>query len=54
MTHAAKPGTRGIREAMARYGAAPQQTALVGDQIYTDVLGRKARRDHGDRRAIHS
>lgn len=45
VTHAAKPGTRGIREAMARYGAAPQQTALVGDQIYTDVLGRKARRD---------
>ena len=34
-------GTRGIREAMARYGAAPQQTALVGDQIYTDVLGAK-------------
>ena len=41
VTHAAKPGTRGIREAMARYGAAPQQTALVGDQIYTDVLGAK-------------
>ena len=41
VTHAAKPGTRGIREAMARYGAAPQQTAIVGDQIYTDVLGAK-------------
>lgn len=37
VTHAGKPGTRGIREAISRFGAVP--TALVGDQIYTDVLG---------------
>ena len=37
ITHAGKPGTRGIREAIVRYGNLP--TALVGDQIYTDVLG---------------
>lgn len=39
VTHAGKPGTRGIRSAMARYGAGKEETALVGDQIYTDVLG---------------
>ena len=39
-THAAKPGTR-HPGGHGRYGAAPQQTALVGDQIYTDVLGAK-------------
>ena len=38
---AAKPGTRGIREAMERFGAKQSETALVGDQIYTDVLGAK-------------
>ncbi len=37
VTHAGKPGTRGIREAIARFDYLP--TALVGDQIYTDVLG---------------
>ncbi len=37
VTHAGKPGTRGIREALARF---PQRkAALVGDQIFTDVLG---------------
>lgn len=36
---AAKPFQRGIRKALTRYDAAPQQAALVGDQIYTDVLG---------------
>lgn len=39
VTRAAKPFTRGIREAMERFGADKSQTALVGDQIYTDVLG---------------
>lgn len=38
-THAAKPSPKGIKLAMHRFGAAPKQTALVGDQIYTDVLG---------------
>lgn len=39
VTHAAKPFSRGIRAAMERFGAEKFQTALVGDQIYTDVLG---------------
>ncbi len=33
-----KPSRRGIYEAMARTGAKASETALVGDQIYTDVL----------------
>ena len=37
VTHAGKPGTRGIREAMARFPE--KKAALVGDQIFTDVLG---------------
>ncbi len=37
VTHAGKPGTRGIREAMARFPK--KKVALVGDQIFTDVLG---------------
>ncbi len=37
VTHARKPGTRGIREAIA-FMKEPR-AALVGDQIYTDVLG---------------
>ena len=41
VTRAAKPDTRGIREAMERFGAKQSETALVGDQIYTDVLGAK-------------
>ncbi len=39
ITHAQKPGTKGIREAMAEFGVKPAQCALVGDQIYTDTLG---------------
>lgn len=39
VTHAGKPGSRGICEALRRFGATPQQTALVGDQIFTDILG---------------
>lgn len=38
-THAAKPSPKGIRLAMQRFGAERAQTALVGDQIFTDVLG---------------
>ena len=30
---------RGIRAAKEKYGIAPEHMALVGDQIYTDVLG---------------
>ena len=39
ITHAAKPGTRGIRECLERYCVPASQAAIVGDQIYTDTLG---------------
>ena len=39
ITHARKPFSRGIRQCLERYGIPAQQAALVGDQIYTDVLG---------------
>lgn len=38
VTHANKPFPNGIRRAMALYPDA-EKIALVGDQIYTDVLG---------------
>lgn len=39
VTHAKKPFQRGIRQCLARYHIHPEQAALCGDQIYTDVLG---------------
>ena len=39
ITHARKPGTRGIEESLAKFGIDRKQAALVGDQIYTDTLG---------------
>lgn len=42
ITHAKKPFLRGIRECLATYNLSPERTALVGDQIYTDVLGAKS------------
>lgn len=39
VTRAKKPFHRGIRETLARFHLEPKQAALVGDQIYTDVLG---------------
>ena len=39
VTHAAKPSTRGIFQAMEQFHCSRAQTALVGDQIFTDVLG---------------
>ena len=39
VTHAAKPGIKGILLAMSEFGVAPENCALVGDQIYTDTLG---------------
>ncbi len=35
---ARKPSPRRAREVMASYGVSPAETALLGDQIYTDVL----------------
>jgi len=37
--HAGKPRPGAFREAMARMGCTPAQTAIVGDQIFTDILG---------------
>lgn len=39
VTHSRKPFQKGIRAALARYDLRPEETALVGDQIFTDVLG---------------
>ena len=39
VTRSKKPGRRGIRQCLARFDAEPGQAALVGDQIFTDVLG---------------
>lgn len=39
VTHAAKPFSGGINEAIKRFGTEKSCTALVGDQIFTDVLG---------------
>lgn len=39
VTGAHKPATGGIRSAMERFSASEAETALVGDQIFTDVLG---------------
>ena len=39
-THdAAKPLPKGFNEAMKKLGASTENTAVVGDQIFTDVLG---------------
>ncbi len=37
--HAGKPRPRSIYAAMERMGATREETALVGDQVFTDVLG---------------
>ena len=36
---AKKPFPRGIRECLRQYEVSPSEAALVGDQIFTDVLG---------------
>lgn len=37
--HAGKPQTPSFFKAMERVGVKPEQTAIVGDQIFTDILG---------------
>ena len=37
--HTKKPFPKGIHAALARFGVPPSEAALVGDQIFTDVLG---------------
>jgi HAD superfamily phosphatase (TIGR01668 family) len=38
ITHAKKPGKKGILECMEKFDAKPQECMLVGDQIFTDTL----------------
>lgn len=37
--HARKPMRQGYRRAMEKFGAAPEQTAMLGDKLLTDILG---------------
>lgn len=37
--HAGKPKTPSFYQAMERVGVTKEQTAIIGDQIFTDVLG---------------
>ncbi len=39
--HAGKPNLKGFLAAMERMGRTAAQTAMVGDQIFTDILGAK-------------
>lgn len=39
ISNAGKPRRRAFRRAMQIMGTAPAQTAMVGDQLFTDVLG---------------
>lgn len=39
ITHSKKPTGKGIRQCLDRFDAKPGQSALAGDQIFTDVLG---------------
>ena len=39
ITHAKKPGTKGIRECLEQFEIPAEEAALVGDQIYTDTMG---------------
>lgn len=39
--HAGKPRRGGYRRAMEKYAAAPEETAMLGDKLLTDVLGAK-------------
>lgn len=38
LKRAGKPSPRGVREALAAAGTAPERAALAGDQIYTDTI----------------
>jgi len=47
LTGARKPARGALRRALAVMGTAPETTVLVGDQLFTDVLG-------GNRLGIHT
>lgn len=39
LRHAGKPSTKGFFKAMAEQNAAPSETVMLGDQLFTDGLG---------------
>ncbi len=39
VTHANKPGKGGYRRCMEQFGMKPDEAMMVGDQIFTDILG---------------
>lgn len=39
ITHAKKPGKKGIAECLERFQVSAEESALAGDQIFTDTLG---------------
>ena len=39
LRHAGKPSTKGFFKAMAEQNAAPDETVMLGDQLFTDCLG---------------
>ena len=39
IAHAGKPSRRAYRRALAMLGRDPEQVAVIGDQVFTDVLG---------------
>lgn len=39
IAHANKPGTEGVLRALSMLGAEKRETLMVGDQLYTDILG---------------
>ncbi len=39
VAHAGKPLEKGFKEACTRMGVEPGQTAMIGDQLFTDILG---------------
>jgi HAD superfamily phosphatase (TIGR01668 family) len=43
ITHSRKPFGKGISQALKLLQAKPEESALVGDQIYTDVVGANLR-----------
>jgi HAD superfamily phosphatase (TIGR01668 family) len=36
--NAGKPGTGGLRRALSLLGTTPEETAMVGDQVFTDIV----------------
>ena len=44
VANAAKPLTFGITRALRKYGFSAEQTCLIGDQLFTDILGGNMKR----------